>query len=74
MIDIRSIRVRDTPVGALVDCRRTTGSQGFGPSSVDDVLGGHRLLFRFEGVAPSRLSVELCASSRCSRHRCSVAP
>ena len=23
MIDIRSIRVRDTPVGALVDCRRS---------------------------------------------------
>jgi hypothetical protein len=33
MIDIRSIRVRDTPVGALVDCRRNDQwSQGFGPS------------------------------------------
>jgi len=33
MIGIRSIRVRDTPVGALVDCRRHgRRSQGFGPS------------------------------------------
>ena len=39
--------------------------------------GGHRLLFRFEGVVPSRRSVELLVTARqggLEPHRWSVAP